>query len=81
MGHPLAAFATQPRAALRLLGVGLSDLAQAAQLDLFTAPQTARNRELDAAVDRIRERFGKVAVAPASTLTGPSADLSRKRER
>jgi DNA polymerase-4 len=66
--------ATQPRAALRLLGVGVSDLAQATQLDLFTAPQTARNRELDAAVDRIRERFGKVAVAPASTL-------SRRRER
>jgi len=73
--------ATQPRAALRLLGVGLSDLAQATQLDLFTAPQSARNRELDAAVDRIRERFGKVAVAPASTLTRPSGDLSRKRER
>jgi len=66
--------ATQPRAALRLLGVGLSDLAQATQFDLFTAPQSTRNRELDATVDRIRERFGKVAVAPASTL-------SRKRER
>jgi DNA polymerase-4 len=73
--------ATQPRAALRLLGVGVSDLAPATQLDLFTAPQSARNRELDAAVDRIRERFGKVAVAPASTLTRPSGDLSRKRER
>jgi DNA polymerase-4 len=66
--------ATQPRATLRLVGVGVSELAPAAQLDLFTAPQTARNRELDGAVDRIRERFGKVAVAPASTL-------SRKRER
>ena len=63
--------AAQPRAALRLLGVGVSDLAPAAQLDLFTAPQTARNRELDAAVDRIRERFGKVALAPASTLPRP----------
>jgi len=83
--------ATQPRAALRLLGVGVSDLAPATQLDLFTAPQTSRNRELDAAVDRIRERFGKVALAPASSLTrreavGPprlerSGDRSRKRER
>jgi len=72
---------TQPRAALRLLGVGVSDLAPATQLDLFTAPQSARNRELDAAVDRIRERFGKVAVAPASTLTRPPGDLSRRRER
>jgi DNA polymerase-4 len=73
--------ATQPRAALRLLGVGVSELAPATQLDLFTVPQTARNRELDAAVDRIRERFGKVALAPASTLARPSDDASRKRER
>jgi DNA polymerase-4 len=87
--------ATQPGAALRLLGVGVSELASASQLDLFTAPQTTRNRELDAAVDRIRERFGKVAVTRASTLDGPGAaltrparaltrpagDLSRKRER
>ena len=73
--------ATQPRAALRLLGVGVSDLAPAAQLDLFTAPQTTRNRELDAAVDRIRERFGKVALAPASTLTRPSGVHPRKREK
>jgi DNA polymerase-4 len=65
--------AAQPRAALRLLGVGVSELAPATQLDLFTAPQTARNRELDAAVDRIRERFGKVALAPASTLPRPKA--------
>ena len=36
--------AHQPRAALRLLGVGVSDLAPATQLDLFAAPETARNR-------------------------------------
>ncbi len=60
--------AAQPRAALRLLGVGVSELSPAAQLDLFTAPQTVRNRELDAAVDRIREKFGKVALKPASAL-------------
>jgi len=63
--------ASQPRAALRLLGVGVSELAPAAQLELFTAPQTARNRELDAAVDRIRERFGKVALTRASSLERP----------
>jgi len=73
--------ATQPRAALRLLGVGVTDLAPATQLDLFTAPQTARNRELDAAVDRIRARFGKVALAPASSLGRPEGDSARKRER
>jgi DNA polymerase-4 len=60
--------ATQPRAALRLLGVGVSELQPAKQLDLFTVPQTSRNRELDATVDRIRERFGRTALARASTL-------------
>jgi len=64
--------ASQPRAALRLLGVGVSELAPSTQLDLFTAPQTARNRELDAAVDRIRERFGKVALTRASSLERPA---------
>jgi len=65
--------ASQPRSALRLLGVGVSELAPATQLELFTAPQTARNRELDAAVDRIRERFGKVALTRASSLEQPAA--------
>jgi len=46
----------------------VSDLAPVSQLDLFTAPQTARNRELDATVDRIREKFGRVALKPASSL-------------
>jgi DNA polymerase-4 len=64
--------AAQPRAALRLLGVGVSELAPATQLELFAAPQSARNRELDATVDRIRERFGKVALTRASAL-GPPA--------
>jgi DNA polymerase-4 len=71
--------AAQPRAALRLLGVGVSELAPARQLDLFTAPQTERNRGLDAAVDQIRARFGKVAVAPASALARPPAESSRRR--
>ncbi len=60
--------AEQPRASLRLLGVGASALAPAVQMDLFTAPETGRNRQLDAAVDRIREKFGKVALKPASSL-------------
>ena len=64
--------AAQPRAALRLLGVGVSELAPATQLELFAAPQSARNRELDAAVDRIRERFGKVALTRASALEPPA---------
>ena len=60
--------AEQPRASLRLLGVGASALQPALQMDLFTVPETGRNRQLDAAVDRIREKFGKVALKPASSL-------------
>ena len=75
--------ASQPRAALRLLGVGVSELAPAAQLDLFTAPQTERDRRLDAAVDRIRERFGKIALARASALDSPgpaeAADVASRK--
>jgi lauroyl/myristoyl acyltransferase len=61
--------------------VGVSDLAPATQLDLFTVAQTTRNRELDAAVDRIRERFGKELLAPASSLGRPAEDPARRRER
>ncbi len=61
-------FATQPRAALRLLGVGVSDLAEDVQVDLFAAPESTRNRQLDAAVDDIRSRFGTVALRRASSI-------------
>ncbi len=80
----------QPRAALRLLGVGVSELKPALQMELFTAAETGRNRQLDAAVDRIREKFGKVALKPASSLeprareegpAPPPGDSPRKRER
>jgi DNA polymerase IV len=60
--------AEQPRAALRLLGVGVSELRPSVQMDLFTAAETGRNRQLDAAVDLIREKFGKVALKPASAI-------------
>jgi len=73
--------ASEPGSALRLLGVGVSGLAPASQLELFTVPQTTRNRQLDATVDRIRERFGRVAVARASTLAGPGGQPTRGRRR
>lgn len=57
-----------PGAALRLLGVGVSELTQAQQLELFTAPQTQRNRELDATVDRIRDKFGSLAMSRGAAL-------------
>jgi DNA polymerase-4 len=52
----------QPRAAVRLLGVGVSDLSPAAQLDLFTPRDNAEARQLDDAVDRIHTRFGDDAI-------------------
>ncbi len=61
----------QPRAELRLLGVGVSELGMDVQPDLFGAPQSERNRQLDATVDRIRERFGSVALTRASALEKP----------
>ena len=66
--------ATQPTSALRLLGVGVSKLAPAIQLDLFTSPESARNQHLDRAMDRIRGRFGRFAVARASSLPDAGED-------
>jgi DNA polymerase-4 len=71
--------AGQPRSALRLLGVGVSELAPTSQLELFTVTQTARNRELDATVDRIRDRFGKVALTTASALDTPAGSARPPR--
>jgi DNA polymerase-4 len=65
-------YVAQPRAALRLLGVGVSDLAEEVQQDLFAAPESTRNRQLDAAVDQIRARFGRSALSPASSLDQPA---------
>lgn len=58
----------QPHAALRLLGVGATDLTSTPQLELFTAPEVSRNQHLDTALDDIRARFGKDAVARGSSL-------------
>lgn len=63
--------------ALRLLGVGVSALTEATQLELFAVPQTIHNRELDAAVDRIREKFGSIALTRGDTLHQPTK-LNRK---
>jgi DNA polymerase IV len=53
-----------PGARLRLLGVALKQLAPATQLDLFGTEQGG----VDAAVDAVRERFGKLALRRASSL-------------
>src|SRR5688572_17415658 len=61
----------QPRASVRLLGVGVNHLHAADQLDLFAqgpAQSEASATALDTAVDLIRERFGNLAVRRGSAL-------------
>jgi DNA polymerase IV len=59
----------QPRAAIRLLGVGVGALSPAQQLDLFAAATpAAAPGNLDAAVDGIHDRFGLQAITRASSL-------------
>ncbi|HEY5049724.1 MAG TPA: DNA polymerase IV [Acidothermaceae bacterium] len=45
--------------AVRLLGVGVTGLAEAPQLDLFDQPKSDR---IDHTLDRLRERFGQSAI-------------------
>jgi DNA polymerase IV len=62
--------ASQPRAALRLLGVGVSDLQSLSQSDLFSDPlrDPDAGSRLDSAVDGIRDRFGNGLLTRASLL-------------
>jgi DNA polymerase-4 len=61
--------ATQPDAAVRLLGVEVSDLQMSVQADLFGG-SSAQGSRLDTAVDGIRERFGAGILTRASLLPG-----------
>ncbi len=63
--------------ALRLLGVGTSDLSAVRQPDLF-AEDSARVARLDSAIDGIRDRFGARVLTRASLLPR-SADGSGPR--
>ncbi|MFZ9125434.1 MAG: DNA polymerase IV [Steroidobacteraceae bacterium] len=56
----------QRGARIRLLGVGVGGLTDAGQPDLFGG--TADNGQLDAAIDRIRERFGGRSLRRGSHL-------------
>ena len=74
----LARLRRERRVRARLLGVALSSLTppdQAAQLSLFETPaatlETARDRALVGAVDRLRAKFGDRAIVPGR-LTRPS---------
>jgi len=59
---------SQPRAGVRLLGVGVSDLQSLRQPDLFSEPLQAPAARLDSAVDGIRDRFGEALLTRASLL-------------
>ena len=61
-------WASQPRAAVRLLGVGVGDLQAMMQPDLFLSPQPDSSSRLDSAVDGIRDRFGQGLLTRASLL-------------
>lgn len=61
--------ASQPRAAVRLLGVGVGALQVLRQADLFSGALPDPSTRLDSAVDGIRERFGQGLLTRASLLT------------
>lgn len=60
-----------PGTRIRLLGVGGSRLSPAEQGDLFAASAAAPPDRIDAAVDRIQQRFGSASVGRARTLHRP----------
>lgn len=55
-------------AAIRLLGVGASDLVTVTQGDLFAASAAEGRSTLDETVDKIRERFGSIPLGRARTF-------------
>ncbi len=68
--------------ALRLLGVGASNLEEAGvgQATLFTEEADARDVRIDRAVDELRERFGSDAVVPGTRVEGPAEDGEEEGE-
>jgi len=60
--------ASEPNAAVRLLGVAAGDLQSQQQSDLFSVPDKAQGSRLDSAVDGIRDRFGDGFLTRASLL-------------
>jgi DNA polymerase IV len=59
---------------VRLIGVAATNLATAAEEDLFESAERVRQRQLTAAVDKVRGKFGFDAVTPGSIL-----DLRQRR--
>ncbi|MBA3895282.1 MAG: DNA polymerase IV [Gemmatimonadales bacterium] len=53
---------------VRLIGIAATNLGLAAEADLFEPPARQRLKELSAAVDKVREKYGFGAVTPGSAL-------------
>jgi DNA polymerase-4 len=53
---------------VRLIGIAATNLGVAAEADLFEPPARQRLRELSAAVDKVRGKYGFRAVTPGSVL-------------
>jgi DNA polymerase-4 len=53
---------------VRLIGIAATNLGVAAEADLFEAPARRRLRDLSAAVDQLRDKYGFAAVTPGSAL-------------
>jgi DNA polymerase IV len=65
-------------APVRLLGMGVSGIADAAQLDLFASSGAPRDTRLDRALDALRDRFGPAA--PRRGGAPPLRDLDFRGE-
>jgi DNA polymerase-4 len=53
---------------VRLIGIAATNLGVAVEADLFEPPERQRLRELSAAVDKVRGKYGFSAVTPGSVL-------------
>jgi DNA polymerase-4 len=60
---------------VRLIGIAATNLGVAAEADLFEPPERQRLRDLSAAVDKVRGKYGFGAVTPGSVLR------ARRRDR
>jgi hypothetical protein len=60
---------------VRLIGGAAGNLSKAVgQLDLFPDPKTEQQRKLDAAVDRINQKFGRAVIHRAGAGGGSGRD-------
>jgi DNA polymerase IV len=74
--HRAFAEARRRNQGIRLLGFAASGLNRSAAGDLFESADRIRLKDLTTAVDRVRERFGFEALAPARTLKLKRPDAS-----